>query len=450
MKCGFYEADITPHLGLSMRGYSKRRISDGVLSKLYVKAVAVEIDEVCCIVISVDAIHMPKSVHDVAVKRIEAATKIPSERILIHATHTHTGGPAEDGEGSEFFTPDPDYTAFVGKMAGDCGILAYQRMQKATAKAGKKRVEGVSFIRNFKMKDGSIKMNPGWKNPDVSETFGELDDELSALFFLDETEKPIGAVVNFALHHDCVSDRKHCTKYCADYSGVMAEELKKEFGPDFIMVMINGACGNINHFDVSKTFDEFFSNPPYIRIGKRLAEEMLSLYKTAESLEMSAIGGKKVDVEIERRQVTAEEIEEFKALIEKYPNADDAPGGLGDPKSDGSKRKRAKNILKFVKLPDRLPMTLQALRLGDCMLYAVCGEMYSEFGIHIKQNSPLPFSMIAELANGGVDCYIPTKKAFGTNLYEAQIPSAKLIEDGGYIIADCVIDLAKQIIEETK
>ena len=246
MKCGFYEADITPPLGYDMRGYTKRRTSDGVLTKLYAKAAAVEVDGVCGIVISVDMIHMPQSVHDIAVKRIKEKTGIDTDRILIHATHTHTGGPAGDeGDGEiESFTADAAYTEFAGKMAGDCGILAYQRMQEATAKGNKKRVEGISFIRNFKMRDGRILMNPGWQNPDVLEPFGELDDELAVVFFYGENEKPIGAIVNFALHHDCVSDWKHCTKYCADYSGIMADELKKTFGPDFVTVMVNGACGN--------------------------------------------------------------------------------------------------------------------------------------------------------------------------------------------------------------
>ena len=198
------------------------------------------------------------------------------------------------------------------------------------------------------------------------------------------------------------------------------------------------------------TIDDFFANPPYIRIGKRLADEVRDLYKTAEPLEMAAVGGKKVVLEIERRKVTDEEVEEFKKIVEKYPNPQDAPGGVGDPDSDGSKRKRAGGFIKFAQAPEKLPMTLQALRLGGCMFYAVCGETYSEFGIYMKKNSPLPFSMVAELANGGDGCYIPTREAFGTTLYEAQIPSSKLIDDGGYIMADCVLDLANQILEETK
>jgi len=449
MKSGFYEADITPCLGHNMHGYYKRRISDGVLSKLYVKAAAVETGGVCAVVISVDSIFLPESIHNIAVERITEKTGIPSENILINATHTHTGGPVEIDECAEFYTPDKAYNDFVGKMAGDCGILAYQRMQNSTAKSAKKKVEGVSYVRNFVMKDGSIKMNPGWQNPDVLKTFGTLDDELSVLFFCDDNEKPMGALVNFALHHDCVSDRKHCTKYCADYSGIMAYELKKEFGPDFVTVMIDGACGNVNHFDISKSFDEFFANPPYIRIGKRLAEEVCELYRLAEPMEMTAIGGRKVSIEIERRQVSDEAVDEFKALIKKYPNAQDAPGGLADPDSDGSKRKRANNVLKFIELPDKIPMTVQSLRIGDAMLFAFCGQVYSEFSIYLKEKSPLPFTMVAMLANGGNGCYVPTREAFGTTLYEAQIPSSKLIADGGYIMSDRMLDLANEIMEKT-
>lgn len=451
MKCGFYEADITPCLGDDMLGYHKKRVADGVHSKLFVKAAAVEINGVCGIVISVDLLWLAKSIHDTAVARIAEATGIPSERVLIHATHTHTGGPASDiSKPVETFTPVPEYTAFVGKMVGDCGILAYQRLQNATAKAAKKDVHGVSFIRNYKMKDGRILMNPGWQNPDIIEPFGTLDPELSALFFYGEGEKPMGALVNFAMHHDCVSAKTHCTKYCSDYSGIMAEELKKTFGPDFVMVMVNGCCGNVNHFDVSKSFDEFFTELPYLRIGKRLADEVRDLYAKAEPLEMAAVGGKKVVVEIERRKVSEEELEEFKRMVEKYPNPLDAPGGVGDPDSDGSKRRRAPGIFNFIKLPDKLPMTLQALRIGGCMFYAVCGETYSEFGLYMKEHSPLPFSMVAELANGGDGCYIPTREAFGTTLYEAQIPSSKLVPDGGYIMADTVLALANEIMEETK
>jgi len=92
-------------------------------------------------------------------------------------------------------------------------------------------------------------------------------------------------------------------------------------------------------------------------------------------------------------------------------------------------------------------MVVQSLRIGDCMLFAMSGEVYSEFGIYLKENSPAPYTMVAELANGGVECYIPTREAFGTTLYEVQIPTSKLIPDAGYIMAEHAVALAKELIK---
>ncbi|MBR6728820.1 MAG: neutral/alkaline non-lysosomal ceramidase N-terminal domain-containing protein [Clostridia bacterium] len=446
IKCGFYEADITPPLGCRMRGYYRKRVSDGVLEKLYAKAVAVDVDGTCGIVISVDAIATPQEIHDVAVARISKATGIPSDRILINATHTHTGGPLGQ-EAPPYYFPDEYYNNMLGRLVGDCGILAYQRMQPAGAKAAKKDVHGISFIRNYVMKDGRVLMNPGWQNPDIKETFGMLDPELGVLFFCDENDRPMGALVNYALHNDCVSDRTPCTKYCSDYAGIMAKELKKVYGEDFVTVFVNGCCGNINHFDVSRTFDDFFADPPYIRIGERLAKGVCSLYDIAEPLAITCVAGKKELVEIERRQLSDEEVQEYKNLIKKYPTITGQEGSVHDPNGEGYKRRNAEKILHFVESPDTLSMVVQSLRIGDCIIFAMSGEVYSEFGIYIKENSPAPFTMVAELANGGVECYIPTREAFGTTLYEVQIPTSKLIPEAGYIMADHAVKIAEELIK---
>ncbi|MBE5868395.1 MAG: hypothetical protein E7293_05465 [Lachnospiraceae bacterium] len=446
VKCGFYEADITPPLGCNMSGYFKRRISTGVLEKLYAKAFAVEADGICDIVISIDSELVPKSIHDVAVERIAQATGIPSDRVLINATHSHTGGALGDKE-DMVYTPDPIYNNVLGRIVGDCGILAYQRLQPAGIKVAKKDVHGISFIRNYVMNNGQVFMNPGWQNPEVKEPFGELDPELAVMFICDEQDRPMGALVNYALHHDCVSNWEHCTKYCSDYSGIMSKELKKTYGQDFVTVMVNGCCGNINHFDISRTFDDFFADPPYIRIGRRLADEVRSLYEEAKPLAITAVDGKKEIVEIERRQVPEEEVQIYKDLMIKYPTTEGLQYSFLDPNGDGWRRKRAEWILEFVEEPEKLPMVVQALKIGDCMIYAVSGEVYSEFGLYMKKNSPCAFNMVAELANGGDPCYVPTPQAFGTDLYEAQIPSSKLIPQGGYIMADHALEMARELVK---
>lgn len=452
MKCGFYESEITPPLGCNMKGYFRRRFASGVTEKLYVKAVAVEADGVCGIVISVEAEFMPQIVHDVAIKRIEEYTGIPSDLVLINATHTHTGGGLGDihetgGADSAAYTPDENYNEVLSRLVGDCGILAYHRLQPADVKTAKTDVHGISFIRNYVMKDGRILMNPGWQNPEVKEPFGTLDPELAVMFFCDEENRPMGALVNYALHHDCVSSSQPCTTYCSDYSGIMAKELKKTYGQDFVTVFVNGCCGNINHFDISRSFNDFFADPPYIRIGERMAEEVRALYDKAEPLAITQVAGKKEIIEIERRQLSDAEAQEYRDLIKKYPESTGQEGSVHDPNGEGYKRRLAEAVLNFHARPDKLPMVVQALRLGDSMLFAVSGEVYSEYGIYMKQKSPAAFTMVAEMANGGNENYIPTPQAFGTDLYEAQIPSSSLIPEAGYIMADHAVALAKELMK---
>lgn len=185
MKCGFYEREITPPLGCHMRGYSFVRNAVGVISRLIVKAVAVEADGNCCIIISLDGCGTTKNMHKIAVERITEATGVPSDRILLQANHTHSAGPIADPPYDNFlnFTPDVPYMDVLSRLCGDCGTLAYQRMIEASARAAKKDVYGVSFVRNFRMKNGDIKMNPGRQNPDIEEVFGTLDPGLSVRLF---------------------------------------------------------------------------------------------------------------------------------------------------------------------------------------------------------------------------------------------------------------------------
>jgi len=172
-----------------------------------------------------------------------------------------------------------------------------------------------------------------------------------------------------------------------------------------------------------------------------------SLYDEAKPLAISVVDGKKDIIEIERRQVSPEEVQEYKDLIKKYPSMEGLYYSVHDPHGEGWKRKRADNVLKFVEKPDKLPMAVQALRIGDCMLYAVSGQLYSEFGLHMKKNSPSAFNMVAMMANGGDPNYIPTLQAFEMDLYEVQVPTSSLIPQAGYMIADHALELAKELVK---
>ena len=67
LKAGFYEKVITPPLGCDIPGYFGHRYADGILDRLYVRAVAIEANGEAAIIISADAIHIHQEMHEIPV-----------------------------------------------------------------------------------------------------------------------------------------------------------------------------------------------------------------------------------------------------------------------------------------------------------------------------------------------------------------------------------------------
>lgn len=457
IKCGFYESDITPPLGLTIPGYPDKRIATGVMRKLFSRAVAFEQGGRGLILVSVDAISLAQSVYDTAVARIEQATGVPADRILVHATHIHTGGPSRIAavEGP-YYENEPAYVENLGRLVGDSGVLAWQRLEEATVKAARRDVYGISFVRNFRMADGTVRTNPGIGNPDIRETFGTLDPELGALFVSTREGRPMGVLTNFALHHDTIGGYL----YSSGYSGFLSDMLKEKYGQGFTQVFINGACGNINHYDVH-AFPGLFRrdqdgfrrdeqgnivDPPHVRIAKRLFAELEEMAAEAQPLNVERLEGKRELVTVDRQDIPQELLEEMEALLKKPLPAGAA--NPNDPTSESYKRSKAKTLLYNAKLPKQRQVWAQAIRLGDAMIFALPGEIYTEYGKMMKDASPLPFSMVAELANSADAPYVPTPEAFEhtDTIYEAHPSSAGFAPDTGTRMAQKAIEIAKKLI----
>ncbi|MBQ4517644.1 MAG: hypothetical protein II997_03550 [Clostridia bacterium] len=445
LRCGFYEMDVTPCLGSDIPGYYIRRPSNGVQDKLYVRAMAIEVDGVCALVMSVDAITLLEETRSKAVEKITAATGVPNELILCSATHSHTAGYVKSSRLGT--TRDELYMEMIARKIGDCGILAYQNLVPAKAKYAKSDVYGISFVRNYRMKDGTIRTNPGFQNPDILEPIGTIDPEFPMLFLFDEEDKPMGALTNFALHHDCVQG----TKYSADYSGVLAKEMKQSYGENFTTVFLNGACGNINHLDVSRPQSDFYAGDGFcysgyhIKIGTRLAEEARKMYESAIPFNIDVVSGRAELFPIKKRTAPIELLHEAEELIRTTPYQ--ALKDIDSAESVVAKRANAEDIVTFFGLPEEVPVMIQALRLGDMMLYGTSGEVYVEFGKYTKENSPTQFNMFAELCGGVVSVYIPTPEICASKTaYEGQIPVSALTEECGQIMSDEMLKLAKEIM----
>ncbi len=440
LKAGFYEKEITPPLGYAIPGYYSKRLGDGVHDRLYAKAVAIEKDGNTVISISLDGIATSTRMCEPILERITDFTKIPKENVMISATHTHTGMPRMVDGGDE--TEYEAYFHILRCLMADAAILAYQRMEPCKIKYASSIEKGLTFNRNYLMKDGTARTNPGIGNPEIERVFGEVDEEFSTLFFFDSEDKPMGAIMNFACHHDSTLTKWGCN-LSADYSGVLSGIMKEEFGDGFVTAFLSGANGNLNALDVNRG-SKVFDRPLCLDIGEALAKAALLHIKEAKELKVDKVESIKEYIDIKRQEFSKEELEEAEYLIKTYPSANMGVD-ISKPDSIEFKRMNAEIILKKASMPPLIPVCIQTIRIGDAMIFGLLGEPYTEYGLMLKEKSPAKITMVATMANGGRNCYLPTKEAFGTMIYEVQPNSRVLCEEAGEEIVEHALSQAERL-----
>ena len=119
------------------------------------------------LLIGVDSEGIAREVLQEFRENISRETGVPVEGIFIAATHTHTGPvtarspfilDARDEELAE------EYTRFLYRRLLQVSVLALEDMQPARMGYGCGKAPGIAYVRRFRMKDGSIRTNPGINN----------------------------------------------------------------------------------------------------------------------------------------------------------------------------------------------------------------------------------------------------------------------------------------------
>ena len=116
LNVGFSRVNITPPMGIPMRGYFKPRFADGVLDELEVNVIALEFKNEKFLLISIDDCGVEQVLNAEFRKGASDETEIPMENIILSSTHTHTGGTLEYHSENELIK---EYTEFVSKRVRD-------------------------------------------------------------------------------------------------------------------------------------------------------------------------------------------------------------------------------------------------------------------------------------------------------------------------------------------
>lgn len=423
LRAGFLTIDITPPLGVYLAGHFNPRAANGVHDPLTAQVIVLDLHGQRVALIGCDLVVIPGELTASVREKALSAAGVASENLMLWATHTHAGPLMNQGWSEP---RDEEYLQVLAQALAGAVAAASDNLREVTLRIGWGTESRVAYNRRYRLKDGSVRTNPGVGNPDIQRVDGPADDAVGALF-LSDAEGLQAVLVNFACHLDVLGNGNFL--FSADYPYYLRETLEAAFGRTLVIPFANGACGNINHIDVFASRRQ--GGYDHARImGMMLAGEVLKIEGRAQPLEVGEIWGKSEVLDLPRRPYSQAELDEFHALL-----ANDKIAERAYPKI------RARTHLAQ---HDRGAATelveVQALHLGDLALFGVPAEYFVEYGLQLRERSSSVHTFVVELANDYIG-YVPTPEAFDEGGYEGT--SARFVRDTGPKLADALLELLK-------
>lgn len=431
---GYYKLAVTPPMGVKVPGYFQVRISDGVLTDLYIRAVAFSNGEKKAIIFSCDAITMSNAVSEELKRLISQRCDVEEDYIFLHCVHSHTAFRIlrpEDEEGAL-----ATYLTWLQTRFVDCAQFAFEDLKPATLRHAAGTAKGVGFIRTYYMRDGSIKTNPGFGNPNIVKPVSQQDESVQLIRILREGGKEI-LLTNFGTHADVIGG----TKFCADWPGYLCDTLEAAFDGQVEAVTLVGAQGNSNHLDFSLPKGSKYKGVDIAqRMARTIAGEVLKIYDSAKESEGTAIMAATAEAVIGKNPYDPADIpeaEQIKKLYEEIKNNTDPIF-----KTFSMPVHKALRIIRNLSQPDFFHVDVYGLRLGNIAFVGMPCEPFQYIGSKVKEAGGLEMTVFTCLTNGSSG-YFPDAVTFSLpGSYEGD--SSPYAPD----CADKMIEAGKAVLEQ--
>ena len=416
VRAGAAQTEITPPLGTSLAGYFTDRVSDAVADPLLARALVIEHGGECMALVSCDLVCLTRETTDAAKEQIAARCGLAPERVLICATHTHTG-PNPRRQGKQIIPVNIEWLDALPGMIAAAVEAARADMFDAVLVPGRQSETTFGSNRLGRMKDGSEVFG---KN-NVIGPAGPIDPEVLALAVRDHDGTVRAMVVNYAMHADATGG----TQISAGWPGKVARTIAEVYGPQAVTLVLNGCCGDINHHHWEPKRIASKGQLRTDQMGRAMAGLAINAVEIGEPAESAVVDARLRRPLIPwytRDEAMRAEVERLRAQPEPSPKDTMIIERFDEWPNDGQKAE----------------VTVQAIRLGDFIFIGLPGEIFVKWGLEIKHWSPAKFTFVAELANDWLG-YIPTSDQAHRSAYGAKpILSRRLDADGGRQMTDAV------------
>jgi hypothetical protein len=374
LRAGAFKVDITPapDAALPMSGYSSRTEGfKAIHDSLNVRAIVVDDGATQAALVGCEVIGISAALWERIVSRVTRETKIPRDNIMLTSVHTHAapalGTYNEPAEGDEA----RKRAEYVQKLE-DAVVTAVSRAQASLQPARIGFGTGKAHVNsNRRAADGS----GGWmlgNNPD-----GVSDKTVAVIKFETQSGQPLAIFTNYAVHGTVLGAAN--LQISSDLPGATSRVVEAHFGDAVVSPWTSGAAGDQDPiYRVGTDFKNVAA------LGRVLGDEVIRVASNITTSTRARIrGAQKVVTCPGKRTVHS-------------------PGPDKEYKIEDA---------------DPVPIRLSLLVINDIAIAGVSGEVLTNIGTRLRQESPFNRTVLVTHCNGSSG-YLPDDAAYDQVSYE--------------------------------
>ncbi len=392
LKAGAFAVNITPSRPVPLSGYAGRaQPSTGVHDSIYARAFVFDDGQTRACLIQADLIGFSFEFAEEINQEVEKNTGIPKQNSFLVAAHNH-GAPSTRAYGESATENLALYLSELKSKLVDAAVRAWGSRVPVNTAYGEGSCR-MNINRRARHSEGGIWLG---RNPD-----GPCDHTVGVLRLDNMNGETIALLVNWPCH--ATVNGQENSLVTGDWPGSTVRYLEKNYKAGIPIGMFAGASGDINPvYGPHKNFGEMDA------IGLILGEEIVKITSALSPQPAGKLAVLSQELTLPGKQ---------RSTGRMMPNESLLPG-------------------------DSVKLRLSVIKIGTLALTGISGELMTEIGMEIKNNSPFRQTQVITHCNGNSG-YLCTDAAYREGGYEPMV--SRTMPGIGRIIVDKIVKMLNSL-----
>lgn len=400
LRAGASVVDVSPRaLPIITSGMWTEHLAQKVNDPLHARCLVLDDGTTTIALVVVDSLMLSRELLDTAKEAASSATGIPTEHMLISATHTHAAPPVVGVLGTDV---DDQYARQLQDGIVESIVHAFENRTRAKVGWAAADAREHTHCRRWIHRPDRIaadpfgaltvraNMIPGYQDPDRIGPAGPCDSGLSLLAVQSLDGRPIAVLANYSMHYF------EWKPVSADYFGLFCEKLARRIGDQEhvsppVVILSQGTAGDQQWFD----FSQPQRSPSIDDYTEGVAKIAYDAYKTIQFRDDVSLAMAEQRLRLGRRAPNEDRLAWARQIV----------AGMNGRKPQTLPEIYAREQIYLDQQPQS-ELKLQAVRIGDLGIAAIPCEAFGITGLKLKSQSPLQSVFTVGLANGA-EGYIP-------------------------------------------